>query len=36
VKNGVGQSVLRKEDFRLLTGKGEFSDDLNLPVKRTP
>jgi carbon-monoxide dehydrogenase large subunit len=31
VKNGVGQSVLRKEDFRLLTGKGEFSDDLNLP-----
>jgi carbon-monoxide dehydrogenase large subunit len=28
---GIGQSVLRKEDLRLLTGVGEFSDDINLP-----
>ena len=28
---GIGQSVLRKEDLRLLTGRGEFSDDLDLP-----
>ena len=28
---GIGHSVRRKEDFRLLTGKGCFSDDLNLP-----
>jgi carbon-monoxide dehydrogenase large subunit len=27
----VGQSVPRKEDLRLLTGAGKFSDDLNLP-----
>ncbi len=27
---GIGQPVLRKEDFRLLTGQGDFSDDLNL------
>src|SRR5215469_16010171 len=29
--NGVGQPVRRKEDFRLLTGKGRFGDDLVLP-----
>jgi len=29
--SGIGQSVLRKEDQRLLTGRGEFSDDFNLP-----
>lgn len=28
---GIGQSVLRKEDMRLLTGQGRFSDDLVLP-----
>ncbi|MCC7082743.1 MAG: xanthine dehydrogenase family protein molybdopterin-binding subunit [Burkholderiales bacterium] len=28
---GIGQSVRRKEDVRLLTGKGSYSDDLNLP-----
>ncbi len=28
---GIGQPVLRKEDPRLLTGRGEFSDDFNLP-----
>ncbi len=27
----VGQSIPRVEDQRLLTGKGEYSDDLNLP-----
>lgn len=27
----IGQSVPRKEDLRLLTGRGEFSDDFNLP-----
>ncbi len=31
VANGVGQSVRRKEDFRLLTGNGRFGDDLVLP-----
>ena len=27
----IGRSVLRKEDFRLLTGKGRFGDDFNMP-----
>ena len=27
----IGQSVLRKEDRRLLTGQGRFTDDLTLP-----
>ena len=27
----IGRSVPRKEDRRLLTGNGEFGDDLNLP-----
>src|SRR5436309_14662657 len=27
----IGQSVRRKEDQRLLTGKGRFSDDFALP-----
>ncbi|MDH5748465.1 MAG: xanthine dehydrogenase family protein molybdopterin-binding subunit [Rhodospirillales bacterium] len=27
----IGQPTRRKEDFRLLTGRGEFSDDFNLP-----
>jgi carbon-monoxide dehydrogenase large subunit len=27
----IGRSIPRKEDFRLLTGAGRFSDDLNLP-----
>lgn len=27
----IGQSPRRKEDFRLLTGNGRFSDDTNLP-----
>ncbi|MBI3043982.1 MAG: xanthine dehydrogenase family protein molybdopterin-binding subunit [Betaproteobacteria bacterium] len=28
---GIGDSVRRKEDLRLVTGKGSFSDDLSLP-----
>jgi carbon-monoxide dehydrogenase large subunit len=31
VNAGIGTPVLRKEDARLLTGNGRFSDDLNLP-----
>src|SRR2546430_12844582 len=28
---GIGQPVRRKEDLRLVTGRGEFSDDLDVP-----
>src|SRR3990172_4515992 len=28
---GIGQPVRRKEDFRLLTGRGRYSDDYSLP-----
>src|SRR3954464_3570280 len=28
---GIGQPVRRKEDLRLVTGRGEFSDDINHP-----
>ena len=31
VNAGIGMPVLRKEDSRLLTGNGCFSDDVNLP-----
>src|SRR5207248_6810222 len=31
VGTGIGQPVRRREDLRLLTGKGCYSDDLNLP-----
>lgn len=30
-KFGVGQSVSRKEDPRLITGRGRYTDDINLP-----
>ena len=30
-ENAFGQSVLRKEDSRLLTGKGRYTDDVTLP-----
>ena len=30
VANGIGQPVRRKEDFRLLTGRGSFADDIYL------
>jgi aerobic carbon-monoxide dehydrogenase large subunit len=29
--SAIGQSLLRKEDRRLITGQGRFSDDFNLP-----
>jgi len=28
---GIGQTVRRKEDARLVTGRGNYSDDFNLP-----
>jgi aerobic carbon-monoxide dehydrogenase large subunit len=31
VANGIGQPVRRKEDFRLLTGRGRFGDDVTMP-----
>ena len=31
LKFGVGQPVRRFEDVRLLTGKGRYQDDANLP-----
>ena len=30
-KTGIGAPVRRREDLRLLTGCGRYSDDLNLP-----
>ena len=30
-ENGIGAAVLRKEDDRLLTGRGQFTDDINRP-----
>ena len=30
MKLGIGQSVARVEDYRLLRGRGRFTDDLNL------
>ncbi len=29
-ENGIGVSVRRKEDNRFLTGKGSYTDDLNV------
>ena len=31
VENGIGKPVRRKEDWRLLTGRGCYVDDLSLP-----
>src|SRR5246127_4881655 len=28
---GIGQPVRRREDLRLVTGKGSYADDVNLP-----
>ena len=28
---GIGQPVRRREDLRLITGQGRYTDDLNLP-----
>ena len=30
-ENGIGVSVKRKEDNRFLTGKGNYTDDINRP-----
>ncbi|MGH7323931.1 MAG: xanthine dehydrogenase family protein molybdopterin-binding subunit [Candidatus Rokuibacteriota bacterium] len=30
-REGIGKAVRRKEDARLLTGQGRYSDDFNLP-----
>jgi carbon-monoxide dehydrogenase large subunit len=32
VSDGIGQSVRREEDFRLLTGRGSFAEDIHLPA----
>ncbi len=29
--DGIGQRVLRKEDFRFITGRGHYTDDINRP-----
>ena len=31
VKHGIGQPVRRKEDIRLITGRGRYLDDIQLP-----
>ena len=31
MQTGIGDSVRRKEDLRLLTGRGCYSDDFNFP-----
>ena len=28
---GIGASVRRKEDFRFLSGRGNYTDDINRP-----
>ena len=28
-EKGMGSSVLRKEDFRFITGRGKYTDDIN-------
>src|SRR6266446_1093619 len=30
-EHGIGAAVRRKEDFRFLTGRGSYTDDLNRP-----
>jgi aerobic carbon-monoxide dehydrogenase large subunit len=30
----IGEAVRRKEDYRFLTGSGQFTDDINLPNQR--
>jgi carbon-monoxide dehydrogenase large subunit len=31
IGTGIGQPVRRREDLRLLTGRGRYSDDINVP-----
>jgi len=33
MKYGVGQAVRRKEDVRLVTGRGQYIDDLTSKVR---
>ena len=35
VAKNIGEPVLRKEDARFITGKGNYTDDINLRVRRT-
>ncbi len=35
MKFGIGQAVTRIEDDRLLTGRGCYADDLDLPARCT-
>ena len=28
---GIGKSIPRREDARLLTGRGQYADDISLP-----
>ena len=30
-RNGIGESVRRKEDYRFITGTGQYTDDINRP-----
>ena len=30
----IGESFRRKEDYRFLTGAGQYTDDINLPNQR--
>jgi carbon-monoxide dehydrogenase large subunit len=30
-RNGIGESVRRKEDYRFISGTGQFTDDINRP-----
>ena len=30
-ENGIGAAARRKEDFRFITGKGTYTDDINRP-----
>ncbi|MEX2494507.1 MAG: molybdopterin cofactor-binding domain-containing protein, partial [Woeseia sp.] len=31
IENGIGAPVRRKEDFRFITGRGRYTDDINRP-----
>ena len=31
---GIGAAVRRKEDFRFITGKGQYTDDVSRPGRR--
>ena len=31
LEKGIGQSVKRKEDFRFITGRGNYNHEITLP-----